>query len=82
MTATWVKGWVESTEGGSSMTHWKQQTREGNRLFDCGEYHQALAHYQQALWLARQQLVQWHDADEAVAALVVPTTIWRICWWP
>ncbi len=71
MTATWVKGWVESTEGGSSMTHWKQQTREGNRLFDCGEYHQALAHYQQALWLARQQLVQWHDADEAVAALVV-----------
>ncbi len=71
MTATWVKGWVESTEGGSSMSHWKQQTREGNRLFDCGEYHQALAHYQQALWLARQQLVQWHDADEAVAALVV-----------
>lgn len=71
MTATWVKGWVESTEGGSSMSHWKQQTREGNRLFDCGEYHQALVHYQQALWLARQQLVQWHDADEAVAALVV-----------
>lgn len=53
------------------MTHWKQQTREGNRLFDCGEYHQALAHYQQALWLACQQLAQWHDADEAVAALVV-----------
>ncbi len=71
MTATWVKGWVGSTEGGSSMTHWKQQTREGNRLFDCGEYHQALAHYQQALWLARQQLARWHDADEAVAALVV-----------
>jgi len=71
MTATWVKGWVESTEGGSSMSHWKQQTREGNRLFDCGEYHQALACYQQALWLANQQLALWHDADEAVAALVV-----------
>lgn len=32
---------------------------------------QALDHYQQALWLARQQFACWPDADEAVAALVV-----------
>ena len=39
--------------------------------FRCGEYARALDCYQQALWLARQQFADWHDADEAVAALVV-----------
>ncbi|WP_265448686.1 hypothetical protein [Aeromonas salmonicida] len=53
------------------MVHWKQQTLSGNRYFDAGEYAKALSYYQQALWLARQQFSFWHDADEAVAALVV-----------
>jgi tetratricopeptide (TPR) repeat protein len=53
------------------MAHWKAQTLSGNRHFDAGEYARALDCYQQALWLARQQFADWHDADEAVAALVV-----------
>ena len=71
MTGTWVKGWVGTTDSDSSMVHWKQQTLSGNRYFDAGEYAKALSYYQQALWLARQQFSFWHDADEAVAALVV-----------
>ena len=71
MTGTWVKGWVGATDSDSSMVHWKQQTLSGNRYFDAGEYAKALSYYQQALWLARQQFSFWHDADEAVAALVV-----------
>ncbi len=71
MTGTWVKGWVGTTGVDSSMAHWKAQTLSGNRHFDAGEYARALDCYQQALWLARQQFADWHDADEAVAALVV-----------
>ena len=66
-----MKGWVGTTDSDSSMVHWKQQTLSGNRYFDAGEYAKALSYYQQALWLARQQFSFWHDADEAVAALVV-----------
>jgi tetratricopeptide (TPR) repeat protein len=71
MTGTWVKGWVGTTGADSSMAHWKAQTLSGNRHFDAGEYARALDCYQQALWLARQQFADWHDANEAVAALVV-----------
>lgn len=53
------------------MVHWKVQTMSGNRHFDAGEHAKALSCYQQALWLARQQFADWHDVDEAVAALVV-----------
>ena len=71
MMLSWVKGWVGATDGDDSMAHWKQQTLCGNRHFDAGEHARALDHYQQALWLALQQFAGWHDADEAVAALVV-----------
>lgn len=71
MTGTWVKGWVGTSDAESSMVHWKVQTLSGNRHFDAGEHAKALSYYQQALWLARQQFACWHDADEAVAALVV-----------
>ena len=66
-----MKGWVGTTDSDSSMVHWKQQTLSGNRYFDAGEFAKALSSDQQALWLARQQFSFWHDADEAVAALVV-----------
>ncbi len=82
MAASWVRGWVGTEESDSSMVHWKVQTMSGNRHFDAGEHGKALSCYQQALWLARQQFAGWHDVDEAVAALVVATTIWRICWSP
>ena len=71
MAASWVRGWVGTEESDSSMVHWKVQTMSGNRHFDAGEHGKALSCYQQALWLARQQFADWHDVDEAVAALVV-----------
>ncbi|ASK33110.1 hypothetical protein [Alloalcanivorax mobilis] len=52
------------------MQRWRDLTREANRLFENGRLNDARAQYLNALALARALFDQWHDPDEAVAALV------------
>ncbi|QXH34944.1 DUF2753 domain-containing protein [Pseudomonas muyukensis] len=53
------------------MQHWRRTTQTANRLFEQGELVDAREHYLQALALAQVLFERWHDADEAVAALVI-----------
>ncbi|MGE6109161.1 DUF2753 family protein [Aeromonas sobria] len=53
------------------MAQWRHHTRLANHHFAEGNHLAALPGYRQALLLAEQQLLDWQDADEVVAALVV-----------
>ena len=54
------------------MEHWKRTIERANRCFMLGELIDAREAYLQALALAQVLFARWADADEAVAACVMP----------
>lgn len=50
---------------------WRQHIQSGNQAFDRLRSKQAMFHYRAALDIARSLLGNWHDAEEALAMLVV-----------
>ncbi|QLF94470.1 hypothetical protein HW090_15215 [Pseudomonas sp. ABC1] len=53
------------------MELWKKTIESANRCFEAGQMIEAREGYLQALAMAQVLFDRWHDADEAVAALVV-----------